>query len=384
MKILIAGDFCPRDRVADIIRKHQYVEVLNDVHEIVQQHDYAIVNEECPIIEKKTRPITKFCSNLSFIKEGLEALKYAGFDCLTLANNHFKDYGDNGVKQTLAAIQTVGFDVVGGGRCLQDAQKVLYKQLGNTNIAIINFCEHEFSIATATSAGSAPLDLSSNYYQIREARENADIVIVIVHGGHEHYQLPSPRMKKTYRMFIDWGADVVVNHHQHCISGYDTYKGKCIFYGLGNFCFDSPSSRNSIWNEGLMLSLDFVDKTAYTFELLPYKQCDENPCIEVLYGEKRETILLRVADLNAIIQDDGSLQSAFEEYCKKRYQEMQLAISPYTGWFWKGLCRRGLIPSFNSIRRIVKLRNFVQCESHRDVLNQYLDHCYLEYEDKQQ
>lgn len=52
-----------------------------------------------------------------------------------------------------------------------------------------------------------------------------------MHGGHEHYQLPSLRMQETYRFFIDAGADVVVNHHQHCFSGYEIYNNKYIFMG---------------------------------------------------------------------------------------------------------------------------------------------------------
>lgn len=383
MKILITGDFCPRDRVADKFLQKQYSYVLNDVHEVVKLHDYSIVNEECPIMINTARPITKFCSNLSFSHEGFEALKYAGFNCLTLANNHFKDFGEEGVRQTLSTAISMGFDTVGGGMCLKDAQKVLYKKIGTINIAIVNFCEHEFSVASPSTAGSAPLDIPSNFYQIRDARKNADFVIVIVHGGHEHYQLPSIRMKKTYRMFIDWGADVVVNHHQHCFSGYDTYNGKHIFYGLGNLCFDSPA-RNTIWNNGVMLSMTINEHLDYYFELIPYKQCSENPNVEILHGNEKEVVLKRIEELNYEIEDDNKLQDAFELYCRRRQQEMMLAISPYSNRLLKGLCRRRFLPSFNNIKRIVKLRNFVQCESHRDVINQYLDQCYFDYENKHQ
>ena len=54
-------------------------------------------------------------------------------------------------------------------------------------------------------------------------------MFLILHGGIEHYQLPSPRMKKWYRHIIDLGASAIVNHHQHCFSGYELYNGKPIF-----------------------------------------------------------------------------------------------------------------------------------------------------------
>lgn len=380
MKLLVAGDFCPRDRVSLKFKNKQYSEVLSEVKEIVSKHDYSIINEECPIMNKPAKPITKFCSNLSFSKEGLDALKYAGFDCLTLANNHFRDFGDDGVIQTLS--REAGFDVVGGGICLKDAQKILYKTVKGIHVAIVNFCEHEFSIATDTSAGSAPLDLPDNYCQITEARANADFVVVIIHGGHEHYQLPSPRMKKTYRRFIDWGADVVVNHHQHCFSGYEQYNNKFIFYGLGNFCFDSPSSRKSIWNEGLLLSLIINDSLDYSFELIPYNQCDNQPSVKLLKDGEKENVIKKIQTLNAIISEDKELETEFDKHCKKRFEEMMLSLAPYSERIGKGLCRRGLLPSFNSFKRIVKTRNFVQCEAHRDVLNYYLDSMYQGYENK--
>ena len=86
-----------------------------------------------------------------------------------------------------------------------------------------------------------PLLPIQQFYKIQEAKENADYVLVIVHGGIEHYQLPTSRMIETYRFFIDAGADAVVNHHQHCYSGYERYKSKPIIYGLGNLLFDNPN-----------------------------------------------------------------------------------------------------------------------------------------------
>lgn len=65
-------------------------------------------------------------------------------------------------------------------------------------IGIINFCENEWSIAEEDSAGANPMDFIDNAYQIREAKATHDKVIVIVHGDHEYYSLPSPRMQKQY------------------------------------------------------------------------------------------------------------------------------------------------------------------------------------------
>ena len=100
-----------------------------------------------------------------------------------------------------------------------------------------------------------PLIRSAVFYAIEEAKKKADFVVVIAHGGHEHYNLPSPRMKKWYRFFVDAGAHAVVGHHTHIISGYEVYKDAPIFYSLGNFCFDWEGLRNMEWNNGMLVEV---------------------------------------------------------------------------------------------------------------------------------
>lgn len=93
-------------------------------------------------------------------------------------------------------------DFVGAGRNIREAAKIFYRNIEEKRLAIINCCEHEFSIATEISGGANPLNPIQQYYAILEARKFADFVLVIVHGGHEHFQYPSPRMLETYRFLL--------------------------------------------------------------------------------------------------------------------------------------------------------------------------------------
>ena len=68
--------------------------------------------------------------------------------------------------------------------------------------------------------GANPIDIIDNAAQIKKAKKECDFVIVIAHGGHEYYNLPSPRMQKLYRFFAENGADIVIGHHTHCVSGH--------------------------------------------------------------------------------------------------------------------------------------------------------------------
>lgn len=372
MKVLIAGDFCSINRVSTLFDDNFFSEVLGNVKPIAETAEYSILNFECPVTEGVEKPIEKQGPNLRCSEKGVEAVKWAGFDCVTLANNHFLDYGKEGVENTLIACEKYGIDTVGGGMNLQEASKILYKDIEGKTLAIINCCEHEFSIATKDTAGSNPLNPILQYYAIKEAKEKADYVLVIVHGGHELWQLPSPRMVETYRFFIDAGADAVINHHQHCFSGYEIYGGKPIFYGLGNFCFDRQNYFEGLWEYGYMVCLSLDNKVS--FNLIPYEQCKYEPNVKPIVD--RSSFEKRVNELNEIISDRNRLIEKTTEYYRKSVKSTHFAFEPYNGKVLKKLYSMGLLPNFINKSKLIKLKNMIICESHRDKTMFYLKQKY--------
>ena len=372
MKVVVAGDFCPQNRVASLLEQGDFQSVFGEFREVVSEADYAIINLECPVVKDSERPILKQGPNLSCSSQGIKAIKWAGFNGVTLANNHFYDYGDDGVRNTLEMCRESTIDTVGGGMNLCEASNILFKHIGDRILAIINCCEHEFSIASDEHGGSNPLDPVRQYYAIKKAQSNADIVLLIIHGGHEHFQLPSVRMVETYRFFIDAGADAIINHHQHCVSGYELYNGKPIFYGLGNFCFDGNRSGKEIWNEGYVVSLTFTDKVS--FEIVPYYQCRKSkPSIELMQGKDLSSFYKRISELNAIIADRVRLEQEIQTWYKEEGHEIGLVLTPYCSRVMRGLWRRGFLPSFLPKRKSVELLNMVKCESHHDSLVAFLN-----------
>lgn len=366
IKIIVAGDFCPTERVKEHINNQQYIQVFGKIRPIIESTDYAVVNFECPIVLNDAKPIEKTGPALKTGVNAVKSIQFAGFNMVTLANNHFYDYGDKGVSDTLSTCKEHGVDTVGGGKNLNAATKVFYKEIRGKKIAFINFCEHEFSIATERSGGSNPLDLVKNYHQIQDARNKADYVIVIIHGGHEYYELPSLRMKETYRFFVEAGANAVINHHQHCFSGYEIYKGKPIFYGLGNFCFDNKKYRGNIWNDGFMVELVF-DNSEISFDLHPYIQSDKSPQVLPLEGELLEKFKSKLSVLNKIINDNNTLDQHHKCFLSKKNTYTKLAFEPYQGRLISSLYHRGLLPSFLKKNKLNILAN-IQCESHRERL----------------
>ena len=344
--------------------------MLFDVKQYTSQVDYSIVNLECPIVFGTGRPIIKRGPNLQCSDKVTGAIKYAGFNCVTLANNHFKDFGNKACCDTLNVLEAEQIDYIGGGKNLQDAERALYVIIDGITVAVVNFCEHEFSIASDLQAGAAPLELIDNFQQITNAKSKADFVIVIVHGGNEMYQLPTPRMRKTYRWFVDIGADVVVNHHQHCFSGQECYNGKPIFYGLGNFCFDRPDFENPNWNDGYLVSLSISKKESVVSTILPYKQCEKgNPSIRFLSGNELMSFNRRFENLSNTIVGKDSLEKAYDEYIEKCSTTYMMELEPYNyAKKLNSLRRRKLLPKLHNKKSLLNLYSVFNCESHFDIM----------------
>lgn len=366
MKVFVTGDFVPRFRVKDMIERGDY-SFFTEVVGQTKASDYSIINLESPVVDGEGTPIEKTGPNLKCHPNTMKSVRYAGFNCVTLANNHFYDYGDKGVLDTLRECDENGIDHVGGGINLTEAETILYKQIGDETLAVVNFCENEWSIATSSSGGSAPLNLVHNIRNIQDAKKNAQYVLVIVHGGTEHYQLPSPRMKETYRFFIEQGADAVVNHHQHCYSGYEVYKGRPIFYGLGNFCFDKNDPSNMLWNEGYAVELS-LEACGISFRVLHYVQCSEKPLVHFLDNTK--VFNDRLNQLNEIINKDSELIKAFRQMSKTK--GFLIYLEPYSNIIFKKLRAKGLLPSFLTRKRKNIIKNEFRCEAHRDVMFELL------------
>lgn len=371
MKVLIVGDFCERYRVADCVSKEQYDLLFADIKPIVEKADVSIVNFEMPILQNQAKPIKKCGPNLGGHTNSIDAVKYAGFNVCTLANNHILDQGEECCVDTVRLLHEADIRTVGAGKDINQAGQTLYITKDNKTLAIINCCEHEFTIATPTTAGANPLNAVHQYYAIRQARQKADYVIVIVHGGHEHWQLPSPRMTETYRFFIDCGADAVVNHHQHCYSGYETYKGKPIFYGLGNLCFDERTPRqNSIWNYGYMAEIDFTQNNEPQFKIYPYEQCGKEVGVHLLKEDAFDT---KLVELNAIIVDKQQLKQKTDEYYKKCSSSYATIFEPLQNRIIIALQSRGLLPFLRKNKSLYRIYNYLFCESHFDKVRYYLE-----------
>jgi hypothetical protein len=178
-------------------------------------------------------------------------------------------------------------------------------------------------------------------------------------------------MKKLFRFYIDAGADAVINHHTHCVSGYEEYKDKPIYYSLGNFLFDKDSYRNSIWNEGLAVVLTFGD-SEINHNRLSFSQCNEEPVIKLHKDLEIEMFESKIKQINTIIDSDEHLLFEFHKFCESNRKLYESYLEPYSNRYLHYLRNRNLFPRLHSRKKKKYLLNLIRCESHRDIIIQYL------------
>ncbi len=370
--IIIAGD-CASDNK----EQANSLSSCRDVELLIKECDYGIVNLEAVASDShRFSNIAKQGPSLVAPEAFLGVIRDIGFKAVTLANNHILDYGDEALNDTLKGLEDRGTDYIGAGIKIADANRILYKTISEQRFAFINCCEHEFSIASDTHGGANPLEPIKQFYQIQEAKLKADYIVMIIHGGVEHFQYPTPRMVNTYRFFIDAGADAVINHHQHCPCGYEVYNGKPIFYGLGNFFFPWQGKKNSIWNLGYLVKLT-LDKNKVDYDIIPYRQCDDNNFeVKIITGDELLSFNEMMQGLCEALHDESSLKEKLQSFNKENDYLYQKMLEPYSGRIMNSLYRRGLLPSFIGKERILALIDFLRCESHYERVMDYLDDKY--------
>lgn len=364
MKILITGDCV-------INQPYPLTKIGEQITRVFKDADYNIVNLEAPVTDS-TSTILKTGPHLKADKKStLEVLKLLKIDLVTLANNHVLDYDQQGVLDTLSFCHENNISTVGAGRSQQEAAKIFYLESDVGRISIINISENEWASATETTAGANGMDLIDDIRQIQEAAKKSDFVFVIVHGGHLFYNLPSPRMQKQYRFYIDNGADLVIGHHTHCISGFEEYNGKSIYYSLGNFVFTkSFKQKNS--NKGLILEIELIKTTnsiVAKTKSIPILLSKDDFSIYLPDNQEENEIQEEIQNYNLIISSFEELNAHWEKHILKSKKIILNNITLLSGIknkYFKAVLNKLNVYLINK-KYASSLFNHMNCESHLEL-----------------
>ncbi len=177
--------------------------------------------------------------------ENVKLLKDIGTDIVSLANNHSFDYGEEGLLDTLDTLKNADIPYVGAGKDIDEASSTYYYELNGVKIAYVSSTRVELYELTRGATETQPgvfrtvdeEQVEFLYDKVREAKENADYVIVYIHWGDEFVTYIDEFQSNTGNGLIDAGADVVIGDHPHCLQGISYYKDKPILYSMGNYWF---------------------------------------------------------------------------------------------------------------------------------------------------
>ncbi|MDP2593627.1 MAG: CapA family protein [bacterium] len=228
------------------------------VKEEFLKYDLVFGNLEGVISDKgfDRRDLYSFRMNV----EALPALKEAGFDILSVANNHSDDWGREAFEDMLGRFKSEGIVYVGGGFTEGEAYGGKSVKINDLKITFLAFSDFDtFLKADGAVSGEALIDEEKLANYVGFAQIQNDIVVVSFHFGEEYQSLPNKRQIQLSRLAIEAGADLVVGHHPHVIQPLEKYQNRYIAYSLGNFIFDQYFSDETM--EGGLLEVEIEGKS---------------------------------------------------------------------------------------------------------------------------
>ena len=256
IKMLFFGDLMlDRDVKIKIEQKGvEYILDKLDKNNFFDGYDVVSANFEGTVTDdgKYYWPEKKF--DFVFLPKDVSEFQEYNFNFFNLANNHSYDQGKEGVSQTKENLKNMNYQFSGCMAGFKEECSSIILDIKGKRVAMVGF---------SLFSG---FDLKKAKNIILKLKKEADLVVVNIHWGEEYKTQFSQKQQKIARGFIDSGADVVIGHHPHVVEGVEKYKGKYIFYSLGNFIFDQYFSDEV--KTGLAIAVNF-QKDDMSFELYP-------------------------------------------------------------------------------------------------------------------
>lgn len=243
IRIGLVGDTMLDASARRVLEREGYDYAFAGSRELYVGSEIVLANLEGPLTVRGT-PFEKkytFRSPLSVA----EAIRRAGINAMTLANNHSLDFGAEGLSDTIDTLDNFGIGHFGGSENLREARAPLIMTVNGVRVGMLGYSLTfpEDFWATADHAGTAFGHREWIVEDVRALKKRADIVLVSFHWGQEGKTSLREYQEILAHAAIDAGADAVIGHHPHIAQAVERYRGKAIIYSLGNYIFGSYSNR---------------------------------------------------------------------------------------------------------------------------------------------
>ncbi|PKM91305.1 hypothetical protein CVU82_01760 [Candidatus Falkowbacteria bacterium HGW-Falkowbacteria-1] len=264
-----------------------------EIKDYLKNSDLVFANLETPITEG--REISDFEMVFRSNPGTEQALKDAGFSIMSLANNHTPNFGERGLLDTFACLDRVNIVYSGAGKNNEEADAPVYIERKGIRFAFLSYNDFDvvpaYYEASENRAGTAFMRIEKMNENVKKAKENSDFVIISMHSGTEYVDNPNNSQINFAHSAIDAGADMVIGHHPHVVQTVEEYKGKFIFYSLGNFVFDQSWSQDT--TEALLVKIYFTKNGISKISFLPVVS-DNLVQVKVADREEAKKIITRL------------------------------------------------------------------------------------------
>lgn len=283
IRIVATGDILLGRGVERALKKSgkDYDFVFKEVEELLKQGDIVFGNLEGPLTDSE-HSLTGISDGGKYILRSrpaaLDSIKAAGFNLLSLANNHILDYYEAGLFDTMRLLSDSGIAFAGAGENIEAARKPAIIEVKGVRVGLLAYTDmaeivyggspNLSFVAGEKKAGVAPRKLDHILEDIENVRENVDLLMISLHWGIEESFKVQPQQREFAYRLLDNGADMIIGHHPHQCQGIEIYKGKPIIYSLGNFIFDQNDPENQ---QSFIINLEYSEKQLKQFTAIPVK-----------------------------------------------------------------------------------------------------------------
>jgi poly-gamma-glutamate synthesis protein (capsule biosynthesis protein) len=277
LDMIVVGDIMLGRGVNDQMVSHNdYLYPYRQIRAELQTADLRVANLECTLTDLVPPPTDPSTFTFVSSKRAVDGLVYAGFNAVTVANNHSNGSGEPAFLDMVHTLTSHQIAVCGGGHTLAEARKPAILTAKGLRVALLGYdmITPQGPFATATSSGLAPVDLETLPADIAAARQQADLVMPYFHWGIEYTKDPTKVQQQVAHAAIDAGADIVLGNHPHWTQAIEEYRGKLIIYSFGNFIFDQDWSRPTM--ESMLIHFYWRGTTLTSLRFVP--TLDENIC----------------------------------------------------------------------------------------------------------
>ncbi|MBD8591097.1 CapA family protein [Peribacillus simplex] len=365
MEILVGGDLVPTQSNKNIFDNGEINSLLGDkLFSLWKNADIRIFNLETPLVDK-AEPIDKCGPNLISPTSTIKGIKALSPSLITLANNHILDQGIQGLRSTETLLKKNKIPYIGVGDDVNKSSEPYILKRDGISIGIYTCAENEFTIATDKTPGANPFDPLETPDHIEKLKLKCDYVIVLYHGGKEHYRYPSPYLQKACRKIAKKGADIVICQHSHCVGSYEDFEGSTIVYGQGNFIFDRYA--NEFWNSSLLIKLYIHN--GIKIDYIPIVKKDSG--VRLATGQMAKDILSEFQERSKEILQDGFIEKKYQEFANQNIQSYRRKFSGFGKWLTRidvYLFKGTLAKLKYNKKQLLAIQNAIECEAHRELL----------------